>query len=164
MVLIFVQMKLWRRAVIVLVLSHQVANQVDLKLAHARVEPNLFLTPGPFVFEDQFVFDAKICGHAGNIDTCYILFPEKVTQARGYRQKRESALGETRTPMGYPTRTSSVRVCHFATSAGRGRISLEPNLSLKFNVEKWRGVRRGRAGFGSPRSYVRLVWPLLNDQ
>jgi hypothetical protein len=38
--------------------------------------------------------------------------------------------------MGYPTRTSSVRVCHFATSAGRLRISLEQNLSLKFN-SKW---------------------------
>ncbi len=30
-----------------------------------------------------------------------------------------------------PTRTSSVRVCHFATSAGRGSISPESDLSLK---------------------------------
>jgi len=37
--------------------------------------------------------------------------------------------------MGYPTRTSSVRVCHFATSAGRPRISSEPDLSLKFSAE-----------------------------
>jgi hypothetical protein len=40
--------------------------------------------------------------------------------------------------MGYPTRTSSVRVCHFATSAGRPRISLEPDLSLKFSAKKWK--------------------------
>jgi len=41
--------------------------------------------------------------------------------------------------MDFSTRTSSVRVCHFATSAGRGSISAELDLSLKFNVEKLRG-------------------------
>jgi hypothetical protein len=42
--------------------------------------------------------------------------------------------------MGYPTRTSSVRVCHFATSAGRPRISLEPDLSLKFSLKNGMGA------------------------
>ncbi len=48
--------------------------------------------------------------------------------------RKTGALGETRTPMDFSTRTSSVRVCHFATSAGRPRISPEENLSLKFSA------------------------------
>ena len=68
----------------------------------------------------------------------------RVIRGQAYRRKlstaskRESALGETRTPMDFSTRTSSVRVCHFATSAGRGSISHEPNLSLKFNGRRER--------------------------
>jgi hypothetical protein len=58
----------------------------------------------------------------------------------GFSLPEESALGETRTPMGYPTRTSSVRVCHFATSAGRPRVSLKPDLSLKFSLKNGVGA------------------------
>ena len=36
--------------------------------------------------------------------------------------------------MDFSTRTSSVRVCHFATSAGRLTIDLATDLSLKFSV------------------------------
>jgi hypothetical protein len=46
--------------------------------------------------------------------------------------------------MDFSTRTSSVRVCHFATSAGGVRISDQMNLSLKFKLES-DGVTGGLA-------------------
>jgi ADP-ribosylglycohydrolase len=46
--------------------------------------------------------------------------------------------------MGYPTRTSSVRVCHFATSAGRVSIRTADALSRIFPVQS----RLGRLSWG----------------
>ncbi len=48
--------------------------------------------------------------------------------------------------MGYPTRTSSVRVCHFATSAGRGSIShaLEFVTEIQLNPPCPKSFRRDR--------------------
>jgi hypothetical protein len=72
--------------------------------------------------------------------------------------------------MDFSTRTSSVRVCHFATSAGRLRISPQLDLSLKFSVENGVVVAQtyphglSRAEFDSPRCGTRLFWRLLNDR
>jgi len=53
--------------------------------------------------------------------------------------------------MGYPTRTSSVRVCHFATSAGRLRVSVETDLSLKFIA----AIERRKGGVSQAKSFRR---------
>jgi len=55
--------------------------------------------------------------------------PEVIPRERGKCTRGDS------NSMDFSTRTSSVRVCHFATSAGRPRISHEVNLSLKFRCQ-----------------------------
>ena len=73
---------------------------------------------------------------------------EKEGGSKGSIFGRGSALGETRTPMDFSTRTSSVRVCHFATSAGRVRIKPSFDLSLKL-TRRFSGGKRP-----SPSTFV----------